>query len=143
MGLSAGVEVAGLREFQKGLKKLNPELDKSLKAELKTVAEVVADDARARVPSKSGRARKSVRAGADAKGPYVAGGKTSVPYYPWLDFGSRQPVTGHPRSAGPWFKSGAGPKKGRFIYPAIDENQARIIEGATQALETARGNAGI
>ena len=143
MGLSAGVEVAGLREFQKGLKKLNPELDKSLKAELKTVAEVVADDARGRVPSKSGRARKSVRAGADAKGPYVQGGKASVPYYPWLDFGSRRAVSGHPRSAGPWFKSGAGPKKGRFIYPAIDENQARIIEGATQALETARGNAGI
>lgn len=137
MALNAGIKVEGLREFQSGLRKLDPELDKALKTELKGVAETVAADARARVPRRTGRAAGSLRAGADAKGPYVKGGKSTVPYYGWLDFGSRTPVSGRPRSVGPWVKSGRGPKRGRAIYPAIDANKKHIEKSATEALDRA------
>lgn len=140
---NAGIEVEGLRETAKAVKALDPELAKSLKVAFTKVAEVVADAARAKVPTRSGRARSSVRAGADTKGPYVAGGKKAVPYYGWLDFGSRSPVKGHPRAYGPWFKSGVGPKRGRFIYPALDAHEQQVIEGAEAALATAREAAGI
>jgi hypothetical protein len=138
MAQNAGIEVAGLREFQKGLKQLSPEIDKELKTELKAVAEAIVPDARRRLPSRTGRASGSIRAGADAKGPYIVGGKKAVPYYGWLDFGSRNPRSGQPRRVGPWTKSGAGPKKGRAIYPAIDANTDTIITGAVAALNKAK-----
>ena len=140
---SSGVEIEGVREFHRALAKFDPELNKALKAEMKTVADTVAESARAAMPSKSGRARGSVRSGADNKGPYVAGGKKSVPYVGWLDFGSRRPVTGQPRSYGPWFRSGAGPARGRFIYPAIDQQKDTIFDGAVTALNNARDAAGL
>lgn len=145
MGLSAGIKVDGFRDTQRALKRLAPEVDKALKVELKDVAEIVADTARslAGPSAKSGRARGTIRAGADGKGPYLAGGKKSVRYFAWLDFGGRRPVKGHPRSYGPWYRSGPGPKKGRFIYPAIDRNTDTIIDGGTRALAKARDAAGL
>lgn len=140
MGLSAGIKLDGFRETQAALKRLAPELDKAMKAELKDVAELVGETARALAgpSSRTGRARGSIRAGADGKGPYLAGGKKAVPYYAWLEFGSRTPVRGHPRSYGPWFRSGAGPKGGRFIYPAIRKNEDTILEGGHAAVAKAR-----
>jgi hypothetical protein len=140
---ATGIEIDGHVAFSRALKKLDPELSKQLKEDLKAVAEVVATDARQRVPSKSGRARGSIRAGADNKGPYVAGGKKAVPYYGWLDFGSRKPVKGNPRSEGPWSKSGPGPARGRFIYAAIDANEDEILDAAVAAFTKARDAAGL
>lgn len=140
---ATGIEIDGHVQFSRALKKFDPELSKALKVELKEVAEVVASDARMRVPSKSGRARGSVRAGADNKGPWVAGGKKAIPYYGWLDFGSRRPAKGNPRSYGPWFKSGTGPAKGRFIYPALDRNRDEVLDAATAAFNKARDAAGL
>jgi hypothetical protein len=140
---ATGIEIDGHVQLSRALKKLEPELAATLKEELKAVAELVATDARQRVPEKSGRARGSIRAGADNKGPYVAGGKKAVPYYGWLDFGSRKPVKGHPRSYGPWFKSGPGPARGRFIYAAVDANEDEIYEAAVAAFMKARDAAGL
>lgn len=137
------VEIDGHVQFSRALKKLDPELSAALKVELKAVAEIVATDTRQRVPSKSGRARGTVRAGADNKGPYVAGGKKAIPYYGWLDFGTRTPVKGHPRSYGPWFKSGPGPARGRFIYAAIGANADEIYDAAVAAFTKARDAAGL
>jgi hypothetical protein len=71
----------------------------------------------------------------------VSGGKRSVPYYGWLDFGSRTPIRGRPRSVGPWKGTGAGPKKGRFLYPAIDRNADNIRRRAVAAFEKAKKQA--
>jgi hypothetical protein len=138
---NAGIEVEGLREFLKGLRKVEPELDKTLKAELKDVAQPIAADARSRIKSK--RAAATIRAGADAKGPYIAGGKSALPWYGWFDFGSRNPRSGQPRRVGPWTSSGAGPKGGRGIYPAIAAHNDDIIKGAERALDNARNAAGL
>lgn len=141
MPLKAGVKVEGLVELQRDLKQLDPALAKTLRAELKDVAEDVLHDAQNDMPVKSGRALESMKAGADAGGPYVAGGKRSVPYYGWLDFGSRTPIRGRPRSVGPWKGSGAGPKKGRIIFPAIDRNRDNITRRSVDAFEKAKKEA--
>lgn len=146
MALSGGIEVTGLRVFQKGLRQLAPEIDKALKEDLTAVAEVVAADARRRVHSRTGATAKTIRAGADAKGPYVKGGKAKLPHYAWLDFGSRRANKGIKTvrgGVGPWRRSGAGPERGRFIYPAIDANRDEIVEAATKALDKAKGAAGV
>lgn len=90
------VEVEGQREIIAKLRKVEPEAITELKADLKRAAEIVARDARARVPvgpPKHGHARDSIKAGATQKGAYVQGGKKTIPYYGWLDFGTREPVT--------------------------------------------------
>jgi len=132
------VRVSGMAETQRSLKKLDPELSKAFRKEFLTIGKKIAADAKTEVPSVSGKARGSIRAGMKGQTPYVAGGKASVPYYGWLDFGSRTPKSGQPRSVGPWKGSGSGPKRGRFIYKAIDKNRAVIKAGAKEAFDKAK-----
>ena len=132
------VRVSGMAETQRSLKKLDPALALAFRKEFLTIGKKIAADAKTEVPSVSGKARGSIRAGMKGQTPYVAGGKASVPYYGWLDFGSRTPKSGQPRSVGPWKGSGSGPKRGRFIYKAIDKNRAVIKAGAKEAFDKAK-----
>ena len=65
-----------------------------------------------------------------------------APYFPWLDFGSRDPRTGNSRVEGPWRGSGTGPKGGRFIYPAIEAKWDEVVNAAGEAVENAAREAG-
>lgn len=136
-----GVRIEGIKELRRSLNQIDKELTKEFRGELKKIGDDVAADARRRVPSRSGKAAGSIRSGVSGANAYVAGGKKSVRYYGWLDFGSRNPQRGNPRSAGPWKKSGTGPKGGRFIYPAIDQNRPEIHRRAVAAMEQAKDNA--
>lgn len=133
--MPAEIQLEGLAAFRRGLKQIDPQLQKDFRQEILPIARKVADDAASRVPSKSGRARGSIRAGVSGNNAYVQGGKSTVPYYGWLDFGGRTPISGRPRSVGPWKGSGAGPKRGRFIYPAIDDNRGLIEREAAKAID--------
>lgn len=105
---------------------------------LKAAAEIVADDARQRVPKgDTGRARASVRATAGGNRAFVRGGRTTVPYYGWLDFGTRTPIMGRPRSVGPWKDSGRGPRGGRFIYPALEAKRDEVVAKVDEAMSKA------
>jgi hypothetical protein len=127
----------GVRELRKALRDADPQLAKEFQREFKGVAEIVAADARGRVPSRSGRAARSIRAVSGGNTVFVKGGKKTVPYYGWLDFGSRTPQSGRPRRVGPWRGSGAGPRDGRFIYPAIKSKQRQIVAAAEKAFDAA------
>lgn len=131
----AEIEIEGLAAFRRGLRQIDPQLANDFRQEILPIARRVADDARGRVPQKSGRAAASIRGGVSGNNAYVAGGKKAVPYYGWLDFGSRRPVKGNPRSQGPWSGSGRGPKGGRFIYPAIAANREDIAKQAAEAID--------
>lgn len=138
------IRVEGLRELRAALAKLDPlDARNELRDGLKAAAGIVADDARGRVPSRSGRARDSVRATAGGNTAYVVGGKASVPYYGWLDFGTRTPRTGNARSVGPWSGTGPGPAKGRFIYVALDAKEHQVVEKVADAAEKAITNVGL
>ena len=139
--VASGVRVDGLKELRRGLNRIDPELTKQLRRDLLEIGKDVAADARRTVPEVSGKAKGSIRAGASGNTAYVAGGKKSVPYYGWLDFGSRTPRRGRPRSVGPWKGTGSGPKRGRFIYAAIDRNLKQIERRAVAAFEKAKKSA--
>lgn len=70
---------------------------------------------------------------------YIAEGGARYPHLAWLDFGGRTPISGNPRSVGPWAGSGKGPPGGRLIYPALDakhDEVVRLVEHAVgEALE--------
>lgn len=134
--MDAGLKVdqAALKALMSALKKADPALQKELKTELKKVAEIVSSSAKGKVHSQSGRAAGSIRAGGTAKGAYVSGGKAGVPYYGWLDFGTRVPHIGQPRLVGPWKATGKGPKHGRFIYVALDEKRPEVRAAVVKAV---------
>lgn len=123
------VYITGLKEVQKALKEIG-DLDsqKEIKAGLKSGVEIIAGDARGRVPSRTGAAAAAITSGTSGAKAYVQGGKKSVRYYGWLDFGSRSPRYGNTRQEGPWRGSGAGPAKGRFLYPAIDAKSDEMLD---------------
>jgi hypothetical protein len=137
------VRVEGLREVDRTLRKMDAEMAKELRSESKDIAELVARDARSRVPEVSGAAKGSIKAGAQGKGAYVQGGKKTVPYYGWLDFGSRTPISGRPRSVGPWSKSGKGPRRGRFIYAALADNRGEVERRTKRTVKIAKQKAGL
>lgn len=137
------IRVTGLRELRSALIKADKEAAKELRVGLKRAAEIVADDARGRIPvGQTGRARRAVKAGTSGAAGIVRARKSDVPYYGWLDFGTRQPISGRPRSIGPWKASGAGPKGGRFIYPALHDKRREVERSVEQAINRAMDKAG-
>ena len=128
----------GLAELRRDLRRAeDAEGLRELREGLRGAANIVVRDAKGRVQSRSGRLRDSIRATMSGNRAFVVGGKARVPYYGWYDFGSRTPHRGRPRSVGPWAGTGAGPRDGRLIYPAIKANNRRIAQEVARALDRA------
>jgi hypothetical protein len=136
------VEIVGWNGFIRDLKGMPDDVQKAFAGEMKDVAEIVAQAAARKVPSKSGNAISSIVSKGSTSGASIAEGGSVAPYMQWLDFGARTPRTGNSRMEGPWRGSGAGPKGGRFLYPAIEEKNAEIIKGADKAVDNAARKAG-
>lgn len=129
------VRIEGLREFQRGLKSLDRDLPKALRLAFNDAADIVISDARPRVPSRSGRAKGTVRARSTQTAARVTGGGSRAPYYPWLDFGGR---VGRRRSVRRPFLS-----EGRYIYRAFYDNRPRFLDAMTDAIMKVARSAGI
>jgi len=108
--MTDAIKIEGLKQFSRDLKTLDKDLPKALRLAFNEAADLVVDDARPRVATQSGRARKTVKAASTRTKARVSGGGGRAPYYPWLDFGGR---VGRNRSVKRTFK-----KKGRYIYAA-------------------------
>jgi hypothetical protein len=133
VALRAGVEVHGLKELRRDLRKIDPALQKELRADFLDIGKAVAEDAQSEMPERTGRAKASVKAGVSGNNAYVQGGKQTVPYFGWLDFGGvLRPTGGRRNTITREFR-----KRGRFLYPAIDRNGDRIQRGAEDAVEKA------
>lgn len=127
--------VEGMAEWRKALGQIDKQLQKDFRTRIKAVADEVAADARQRVPVKSGRARRSVKAGVSGNRAYIQEGGNAAPYSRWLDFGGVLKPTGGRKNTiiRPVIKGG------RYLYPAINANEDRIRRGAEKAFEdTAR-----
>lgn len=87
----AGLKVEGLRELQRQLKQTeDKEMQKSLRKANKGAAEIVADEARDRVPVRSGRLKASIGArGSNRSATVKAGTAARVPYAGAIHFGWR------------------------------------------------------
>lgn len=114
------LKISGLREFQAALKSMDGEAQKKLRLVLNEAADLVAAGARRRMPSRSGRAKGSVKTSSSQREARVKGGGAKAPYYPWLDFGG---AVGREKSV----KRRYYPD-GRFIFPAYGEDRGAIEE---------------
>lgn len=114
------IQIAGLREFNRDLKRISADAPKALRLAGNKAAQLVVDWARPRVASRSGRAARSVRALSTRTATRVAGGSRRVPYFPWLDYGGR---VGPARSVSRPFR-----KEGRYIYQGFYARRDQVGE---------------
>jgi hypothetical protein len=128
------VEITGLREFQRALKDAESGLPKMLRVVLNDAANVLIDYARPKIPSKSGRARASLKPRSSQRAVRIAVGGTKAPYYPWLDFGGQGKTHNRPPPR-PFIKAG------RYLYPGLsakhEEITAKMSDGLTELARSA------
>lgn len=126
------IRVAGLREFQASCKAYDGESQKLLRVVLNTAVELVVNEARPRVPTKTGAARASIKPQSSQREARVRAGGSKAPYYPWLDYGGR---VGRGRT-GPGTGSVNRPfeRGGRYLYPAYSDVRPKVLDAMTQGL---------
>lgn len=127
MSETAAFKVEGLREFQAALRAVEDGLQKELRGALNSAAEVVATEARRKVPRRSGRAAASVKAQSSQREAKVIGGSKKAAYYPWLDFGGR---IGRDRATRRPYVQG-----GRYLFPAFASTRNEVLTALGEAIE--------
>lgn len=140
--VGASVAVVGVGELVKAMDSLAPELADLFRADLaEMLDQLVVPDARTKIGSR--RAAATIHAVPTSTGAAIVAGSAAVPWYGWLDFGSRDPNTGQRRRVGPWTHTGVGPRGGRAIYPAIEQNEKAIVQAAEYLFDRAAASTGL
>lgn len=144
------VTTTGVRELVVALKKVDGQLPKELRTQFLGIAKKVRDVTVQRMPWVTGRAARSVSAGATQTGAYVQEGVGNSPqtdYIPWLDFGGSTGRGHHERM--PW--SGAIKRdwmgkpngSGRYLFPAVSSERAATAEAVAIAVRKVANDAGL
>lgn len=137
MAVGSGVYVSNLAQVRKYLRQIHPDLVPVLREDLKSaIIQTTIPNIIQRVPTKSNKARFTIKARSGGNTLYVlAGGKSSVaPYFGWLDFGGTLKGRGRGRN-----QTIVRPiiKKGRYVYPGIMATQQSLVIAAGKAVDKA------
>lgn len=120
MSRTPGIHVTGLIEYKQALRQIDNKLGAELRKGLNTVAEVVVEAARPKVPYLTGAAQDSMKAGSSQIAAQIKVGGTKAPHYMWLEFGG---AVGRNKSVVRPFL-----KEGRYVYPAAEAKHAALVE---------------
>jgi len=134
--VTGAIKIDGLAQFVRNLRKLDSDLPKALRVGFNTAGQIIVDEARPHMPSRSGRARSSlaVRSTTGGKARVQLGGR-KAPYAPWLDFGGR---VGPARSVlRPYLKDG------RYVWKALAVRRDDVHAALHAALLDAARGAGV
>ncbi len=115
------IDDSDLAKLRRELDAVKAGMDVGLRPLYSDLAQSVVEGARSKIPSKTGRARNSLRA---TEGVITYG--QGVPYVPWLDFGGAVGIN----------KSVQRPvlQSGRYLFPALSANKGKGMEAAEKAL---------
>lgn len=119
------VEVSGLKEFNKSLRKMDSDLPKALRIALNGCSDFLIQKTKPQIPKRSGRAADSLKARSTRTAVRIAVGGPKAPYYPWLDFGGK--VGKKDSVVRPFFT------EGRYLYPTLRKNRdefTKIMQAA-------------
>lgn len=133
--MADAIGIDGLNQFRTNLKALDRELPKALRLAFNEAADIVVQGAKPGIPTRSGKAKASVKAKSTQAFARVSGGGNKAPYYPWLDFGGR---VGRDKSIRRPFL-----KDGRYIYDSYYRNLNRFGEVLEQSLLEVARQAGV
>lgn len=125
----SGVRLEGFREFRRDLRKLEPEVEKQLRADVKVIAARIALEARGAAVKRTGKYAASIRPYVTAKGASIG---SRLPQAGVLHFG------GTIRPRGVDITITARP----VISTAVDRQTDRIVDEMGDAIERAATRAG-
>jgi len=132
--MPANIGVHGLDEFRTGVDRLAADMPDVLETAALSAADLVAGYARPRVPRRSGRAARTLRAMVTRPGrAEVTAGGSAAPYFGWLDFGGR---VGRGNGVRRPYR-----KTGRYIFAGLDARESAIEEAQQTALTDAATSA--
>ena len=134
-GNSAAIQVEGLAQFSRALRRIDGEMPKQLRIALNGAADVVVQYGRQKAPKRTGRGAGTIRAQSTRTSVRVTEGGARARYMPWLDFGGR---VGRRRSVIRPFIT-----EGRFLYPALREKRAELESALESALTRVAQQAGM
>jgi hypothetical protein len=129
------IGTTGLSEFNRALRKLDTEAPKQLRVANNEAADLLIAHVRPLIPSRSGAARRSLKAKSTRTSARISVGGRTAPYYPWLDFGGR---TGIRKSVKRPFL-----KEGRYIFPTLRKIRPKIMAQLEKSLTAAARSAGL
>lgn len=132
----ARVKVRGADDVQRALDAAGAGLPQMQRGVLAAVLGEVVDYARPHMPSKTGRARASVKSRVTDRGGTVTLGGTKAPWAPWLDFGGQGKRRGRPAHR-PFLP------QGRYVYKALAVRQADINDVMRDGLAALVEQAGL
>jgi hypothetical protein len=133
--VESAIKVEGLNQTVRALKKLDAEIPKTLRVAFNNAADIVVSTAQPRVPTRTGRARASIKARSVRTAVRVQEGGARAPYMPWLDFGGR---TGKKKSVVRPFL-----KEGRYVWWAFAQKKGEVLDAALSAITDAAEAAGL
>lgn len=129
------IKIEGLAAFSRNLRKLDKDLPKALRLALNEATDIVVHEAARRIPTRTGRAKASLKAKSTRTESRIAGGSNRVPYYAWLDFGGS---TGRNKSAKRQFLP-----EGRYLYAAYFDKRSEFDAALSKGLLQVAASAGI
>jgi len=130
---AARIEVKGLAELQRSLRQLDADLPKAIRQVLNDASQLVLDYAQPRMPSRTGRARASLKARSSQREARVALGGRAAPYAPWLDFGGEGRRKGRPPRR-------EFMREGRYVYRGLAVKRQDVQQLMERGLaDVARG----
>lgn len=129
------IEIEGLRDFMRSLRALDSALPKALRVAGNEAAAIVVDEARGRVPRRSGRAAGSVKAKSTRTAVRITSGGKRAPYFPWLDYGGK--VGRNNTAERKWMPDG------RYVYPAFTDKRRAVDDAYRSALRRIASDAGL
>lgn len=124
------IRIDGLKELGRALKKMEDGLQKEIPKVLKPIADRVANKAKGRINSKSGRLAASIRPYATQRAAGVRMGKKNIEYAGPYEFG------GYPKGR-PFIS------EGRAIYPTFQEEAPKVEREMVAALNGLIKRAGL
>jgi hypothetical protein len=129
------IEISGLREFQRSLRRMDSALPRQLRIALNDSSDLVIKEAKPEIPRRTGTAAASLKARSTQREARVAAGGKRASYYPWLDFGGRVGRNGS--VVRPYLK------EGRYIYPALRKNRPEIQAVLEKSIRSLAHDAGL
>ena len=81
------IEVGGLSQLSRALKKVDAEAPKQLRIAFNNAAELLVQGTAPKIPVRSGAAKRSLKARSTRTSARVSVGGNNARYFPWLDFG--------------------------------------------------------
>ena len=133
-----GLRVQGLQDFQQALRAADRQLPRELRRGLNDVAEIVAVEARRRVPvsndqKKKGKSRGHLRDTIAARstqrqGRVQMGTPIRTAYAGWIEFGGNKANKGGRPSSRPFVRSG------RYLYPSYLARRTQVGAKAEEVL---------